>query len=644
MNILDVSNFYKSYGIKKILQGVTFTIGENEKVGFIGQNGCGKTTLFRLVAKMDTPDEGQMAFKRGATVGYLPQEPILNPEATVATEVESALDETRRRLDRYHAIGERMSTASPDELGKLLHEQEEIGHFIDHHNAWEIDHKIDEILSRLGIPDRSARIGLLSGGMKKRVALAKLVLESPDLLLLDEPTNHLDVATTAWLEEFLMDYPGAVMLITHDRYFLDRVAQRIIEVEAGKTYSYMGGYSSYLVGREERLSAEGRAQGRLITLLRRETEWMRRGPQGRQTKQKARIDRFGEMQDQRKDHVDRNIGLHLQTNQRLGKTILELITVCKSWEGIPLLRDVSLTLSAGERIGIVGPNGAGKTTLLRIILGEEHPSSGKVIRGKNTKIAYFDQKRECLDPNIRVEDALGSGYWVEVAGERKHKSSYLGEFLFEHEDQTRYIHTLSGGEKARLILAKMMLEDANTLILDEPTNDLDIPTLQLLDDALVRFNGCVLMVTHDRFFLDKVATGILSFEGREGNLQYTLGNYEAYQERLKREFTEKKNLDMAHASRAKIKQNAAPSVGKANTNGDSPARLSQKEQLELKEVERAIAKLEARKKELERFLANPGPGVVGDHNKIRAWSHEFAELEKALQINIARWEVLGIRG
>jgi ATP-binding cassette subfamily F protein uup len=633
MNILDVSNFYKSHGIKKVLQGVTFTVGENEKVGFIGQNGCGKTTLFGLVAKLDTPDTGEMAFKRGATVGYLPQEPILNPDATVAAEIELALFETHQKLDRYHAIGERMATASAEEMDKLLHEQEEIGYFIEHHNAWELDYRVDEVLSRLGVPDKTAKIGLLSGGMKKRVALAKLVLESPDLLLLDEPTNHLDVATTSWLEEFLIHYDGAVMLITHDRYFLDRVAQRIIEVESGKIYSYIGGYSSYLLGRADRLASEGRAQGRLITLLRKESEWMSRGPQGRQTKQKARIDRFEETQAQRKDHVDRNIGLVLQSNQRLGRTILELITVSKSFNNVPLLKEVSLTLNAGERIGIIGPNGTGKTTLLRMILGEEHPSSGKVIRGKNTKIAYFDQKRECLDPTVRVEDALGSGFWVEVSGERKHKSSYLGEFLFEHEDQKRYIHTLSGGEKARLILAKMMLEDANTLILDEPTNDLDIPTLQLLDDALVGFNGCVLMVTHDRFFLDKVATGILSFEGN-GEVRYTLGNYEAYQERLKREEKERKNgLGTASASRAKIKSNSQLVAPRA-------APLSGKEESELKEILRTIDKVEARKKELERFLANPGPGVAGDRGKILAWSNEFAEIEKTIQENVSRWELL----
>jgi len=632
MNILDVSNCNKSYGMKKVLQGVTFTVGENEKVGFIGQNGCGKTTLFRLVAKVDLPDAGEMAFKRGSAVGYLPQEPILNAENTVAIEIESALGETRRKMDRYHAIGEQMGRASAEQLEKLLHEQEEIGHFIEHHRAWEMDHRIDEVLSRLGIPDRRAKIGVLSGGMKKRVALAKLVLQAPDLLLLDEPTNHLDVATTQWLEEFLIDYSGAVMLITHDRYFLDRVAQRIIEMASGKIYSYVGGYSSYLTGRAERLLAEGRGQGRLITLLRRESEWMSRGPQGRQTKQKARIDRFHETQAQRKDHVDRNIGLHLQSNQRLGRTILELITVSKSFNAVPLLREVSLTLSAGERIGIIGPNGTGKTTLLRIILGEEHPSSGQVIRGKKTKIAYFDQKRACLDPDVRVEDALGSGFWVDVAGERKHKSSYLGEFLFEHEDQKRFIHTLSGGEKARLILAKMMLEDANTLILDEPTNDLDIPTLQLLDDALVGFNGCVLVVTHDRFFLDKVATGILSFEG-DGAVRYTLGNYEVYQERLKREATEKKAATAAKGAKSLVgglkKEKPLASPEKKNGNP-----------LELKAVERAIEKLEARKKEVEGFLANPGPGTAEDYVKIRAWSNEFSEIETALKTSLARWETL----
>ena len=636
MNILDISNFFKSYGMKKVLDGVTLTVGETEKVGLIGQNGCGKTTLLRLVAGMEPPDGGEIAFKRGISIGYLPQDPALNEAWTVAQEIESALGETRRMLERYHGIGEALGSAAPDErdgtrdvMEKLLSEQEALGHWIDHHQAWRTDHRIGEVLSKLNIPDRSEAVSLLSGGMKKRVALAKLVLQSPDLLLLDEPTNHLDTATIQWLEEFLISYPGAVMLITHDRYFLDRVAQRIFELEAGKIYSYTGGYSDYLEGRAARLSHEERLQGRLITLLRRESEWMKRGPKARQTKQKARIERFYDMQDQRKDHVDRGIGLHLQTDYRLGHTILELIYLCKSFGAAPLIRDVSLSLKAGDRIGVIGPNGSGKTTLLRMILGEEHPTTGQIVRGKNTKIAYFDQKRECLDPNLRVEEALGEGYWVTVGGERKHKTSYLGEFLFEHSDQKRLIRTLSGGEKARLILAKMMLENANMLILDEPTNDLDIPTLQLLDDALIRFNGCVIMVTHDRFFLDKVATGILSFEGN-GIVRYTLGNFASYQERLQNELEGKRAL-----LQEAVPPPPAPPVHPTKERKG----LSFKEKRELEEIERAIEKLEARKKELEKFLADP-VSYGQARGEIEAWANELIENEKEADEKLSRWAIL----
>jgi ATP-binding cassette subfamily F protein uup len=631
MNILDVSNLYKSYGMKKILDGVSFTVGETEKVGLIGQNGCGKTTLFRLVAGIESADDGGMAFKRGSTRGYLPQDPLLDEGQTVAEAIESVLEEIRERLQRYEAVGEALESASAKEVDKLVKEQEALGHWIDHHQGWRTDHRVDEVLSRLCVPDRNERIGLLSGGMRKRVALAQLVLQSPDLLLLDEPTNHLDAVTTQWLEDFLIAYPGAVMLITHDRYFLDRVAQRIFELESGKIFSYTGGYSDYLEGRAARLIQENRSQGRLITLLRRESEWMKRGAKARQTKQKARIERFHNMQAQRKDRADRMIGLHLETDQRLGHTILELIYLSKSFGDRRLIDPLSLDLKAGDRIGIIGPNGSGKTTLLRMILGEEHPTNGRIVRGKNTKIAYFDQKRECLDPDIRVEDALGEGYWVTLGGERRHKSSYLDDFLFERADQKRLIRTLSGGEKARLILARMMLENANLLILDEPTNDLDIPTLQLLDDALIGFNGSVLMVTHDRFFLDKVATGILSFEG-DGSVRYTLGNFEAYQERLRQRPASAPPDRPLHRMSEPPRRALSPKKG-----------LSFKELRELEEIHRSIEGLEGRKRELEGFLADPAAHAgtpAPDRNEIQTWANELTDVEKTLTEKIARWEVL----
>jgi ATP-binding cassette subfamily F protein uup len=629
MNILDVSQLSKSFGMKQVLKAVSFTIDETEKVGFIGANGSGKTTLFRLISGMESADSGELSWRRGSSAGYLPQDPVLDEGKTVAGEIESALGEIRGKLDRYHAVGQGLASATPAESDRLLREQADLGQWLDHHQAWQTDHRIDEVLLKLDIPDRNAPIALLSGGMKKRVALAKLILQMPDLLLLDEPTNHLDTETILWLEGFLTTYPGAVLLITHDRYFLDRVARRILELEEGTLYAYSGGYTDYLEGRAERLMHEGREQATLMNLLRRESEWMRRGPKARRTKSKARIDRFYEMQDQRKDRDDRRIALHLESDQRLGNTILELIYLNKSFGDRTLVRDLSLILKAGDRIGIIGPNGSGKTTLLRMILGEEYPTTGRIVRGKNTKIAYFDQKRECLDPDIRVEDAVGEGFWVTIGGARRHKTGYLGDFLFEYQDFKRVVRSLSGGEKARLILAKMMLENANLLILDEPTNDLDIPTLQLFDDALIEYNGCVLMVSHDRFFLDKIATGILSFEG-DGVVRYTEGNYQDYQERLRRE----QEAGRALSDGAGVTTDSPQARSRVAKRG-----LSFKENRELETLELDISRMETRKTELETVLANPSHHA-GEVAEIRAWSDEFVTLEKTLEAKIARWEEL----
>lgn len=634
MNILDISGLHKSFGPKNIFQGITLTVGETEKVGVIGQNGSGKSTLFQIVAGLEPPDSGKLSFKRGISIGYLSQNPVLNDDRTVREELESSLGEIRCKLDQYHAVTNNMKSAPPAEVDALLKEQEALNTWLEHHQGWKTDYRIDEVLLRLNLPNRDEKISVLSGGMRKRVALAKLLLQLPDLLMLDEPTNHLDVKTTEWLEKFLIAYRGAVMLTTHDRYFLDRVVQRIFEVNSGSIYCTRGGYSDYLEGRAERLLHDTRVQKRLVTLLRRESEWMKRGPKARGTKSKARINRFYQMQDQRETAEDRQIGLHLEAGHRLGHTILELIYLRKTLENKLLIKDLSLNLKKGDRVGIVGANGCGKTTLLRMILGETHPSSGKIVLGKNTKISYFDQKRESLDPDIRVEDALGEGYWVTVGGERRHKVGYLADFFFEPHDQKRLIRTLSGGEKARLILAKIMLEKTNMLILDEPTNDLDIPTLQLLDDVLVNYDGCVLMVTHDRFFLDKVSTGILSFEG-EGLLRYTEGNYAVYQERLK---TERK--DPAKQLPERSAQDGPTSAGKEKPpNAKKRKGLSYKEKRELESIEEQIEQLETRKKELETFLANPAAHAA-EKGSLEAWSTEFAEIETDLQEKMDLWEVL----
>jgi ATP-binding cassette subfamily F protein uup len=634
MNILDIADLHKSFGPKKIFKGVTLTVGETEKVGVIGQNGSGKSTLFQIVAGLEPPDNGKLSFKRDISIGYLSQNPVLNDDRTVREELDASLGEIRVKLDAFLAVTNLMKSASPTEVDVLLKKQESLNVWLEHHQGWETDHRVDEVLLRLNIPNRDEKIAVLSGGMRKRVALAKLLLQLPDLLMLDEPTNHLDIKTTEWLEKFLISYPGAVMLTTHDRYFLDRVVQRIFEVSAGTIHCMRGGYSDYLQARAERMLHETRVQNRLVTLLRRESEWMKRGPKARGTKSKARINRFYQMQDQRETKEDRQIGLQLEAGHRLGNTILELIYLNKTLDKKLLIKDLSLNLKKGDRIGIVGANGCGKTTLLRMILGEMHPSSGKIVLGKNTKISYFDQKRESLDPDIRVEDALGEGYWVTVKGERRHKVGYLSDFFFEAHDQKRLIRTLSGGEKARLILAKIMLEKTNMLILDEPTNDLDIPTLQLLDDVLVQYDGCVLMVTHDRFFLDKVSTGILSFE-KEGQVRYTEGNYAVYQERLKAEKQDKKKQ-----TPERFVQDGSPSAGKEKLPKPKKKKgLSYKEKRELDSIEGEIEALEARKKELETLLENPAAHATAQ-GSLEAWSIEFSEIEMALQKKMDRWEVL----
>ena len=635
MSIIDVSNLQKAYGSTALLDGVTFTIEEEEKVGFVGMNGCGKSTLFKIIAGQETKDSGNISFKKGASVGYLAQDPHLDESKTINEEIENALKSIREKVSRYDRLNELLSSVSEIDSQKLLEEHGEIHSWLEHHGGWNTDYRIDTVLTHLKIKDKNQPISVLSGGWRKRVALAKLILQSPDLLLLDEPTNHLDAETTEWLEGYLKSYPGALMLITHDRYFLDNVVNQMFELEKGKITCYSGGYSKYLEAKGDRLLQEDRVQTRLLNLFRREEEWMSRGPKARSTKQKARIDRFNELEEKTRTTVQKGLNLEFQMDQRLGGTILEIVYLTKSYSGRQIFKPFSLSMKQGDRIGIIGANGSGKTTFLKIILGQEHPTSGSVTLGKNTKISYFDQERSVLDPEMRVEEALGEGYWVTIGGEKRHKTGYLEEFLFEKHDHRKPIKTLSGGERARLIMAKMMLEGSNMLILDEPTNDLDIPTLQLLDEALTSFPGCILMVTHDRFFLDKVATGILSFEDN-GEVVFYEGNYEIYK-KLKsqgRGGVTPPLQDRMSVPPVQIKEATRPKKEKKG--------LSYKEKLELEEVERSIERLDARKKEVERLLVNPAE-FAGDPGKIKEIGEEFGSLEENLSRLLVRWEELEMK-
>ncbi|MBI1822243.1 MAG: ABC-F family ATP-binding cassette domain-containing protein [Nitrospirae bacterium] len=629
MNILDVQNLDKKFAFKQVLDHATFTIGEQEKVGFIGLNGSGKSTLFRIIAGQETKDDGIISTKRGATLGYLSQDPILDLKLTIREELASALHAIQNALRRFEEINHALqSPRFPSESDKLLAEQERLSHWISQHQGWTINHRVEEILLHLEIPDQNQIIGNLSGGLKKRVAIAKLILEAPALLLLDEPTNHLDADTTQWLENYLIDYPGAVMLITHDRYFLDRVVNRIIEVENGALTPYPGSYSRYVEQKAERLVHENRAQSRLFTLLRTETAWIMRGARARTTKSKSRIERYETLQNQVKGPPKAGLQLDFKSDARLGDIILELQYLTKSFGNKTLFKNLLLSLKKGDRIGVIGPNGCGKSTLLKLILKEELPTQGGIILGKNTKISYFDQHRESLDPEQRVEEALGENAWIKVGDETKTKTSYLESFLFSYADQRKIIRTLSGGEKARLILARLMLENSNFLLLDEPTNDLDIPTLQLLDEALTFFKGCVIMVTHDRYFLDKVATGILSFEPG-GEVHYIEGNYEIYREWKARKEeqgkqTQKKDL---------VSHSPSPSRKEKK-------RLTFKELKEVERLEKEIEALEARKNEINRLMANP---AQIDREEMKKIGIEFQEFESLLAEKIERWEILETR-
>ena len=514
--IYTMHNVRKAVGDKVILDNVTLSFYPGAKIGIVGPNGAGKSTMLKLMAGMDRPNNGDAALAKGATVGILLQEPPLTEGKTVQENVEEAVAEIKSKMARFEEIGHEM--AEPDaDFDALLAEMGDLQTFLDAHEAWDVDARLDQAMDALQCPPPDAIVDVLSGGERRRVALCKLLLQQPDLLLLDEPTNHLDAESVNWLEGHLKAYPGAVLAVTHDRYFLDNVAQWICEVDRGKLHPYEGNYFTYLDTKRQRLQIEGKKDAKRAKILEKELEWVRSSPKARQAKSKARLQRYEEMAAEAERDRKLDTGeINIPPGPRLGSIVLEVKKLTKGFGDRVLIKDLSFTLPRAGIVGIIGPNGVGKTTLFKTITGLEEPDSGSVKIGETVSFSYVDQNRSGLNPKDNVWQVVSDGLdFIKVANFEMPSRAYVASFGFKGPDQQKLAGILSGGERNRLNLALTLKQGGNVLLLDEPTNDLDVETLSSLEDALLDFPGCVVVISHDRWFLDRVATHMLAWEGED---------------------------------------------------------------------------------------------------------------------------------
>jgi ATP-binding cassette subfamily F protein uup len=638
MSVLDARELRKSYGEKVLLDGASLTIEDGERVGLVGRNGTGKTTLARILAGEEPSDGGTIARRRGASVGYLAQVPVLDPTATawsIACEGLARWNEQKALWDEATARIEAGDTAE-----RWLEQQAHAIAAIEHLGGWEPQHRVRSLLEHLRVPDVDRAIGTMSGGEQRRVALARLLALEPDLALLDEPTNHLDADTIEWLETYLLDeYRGAILFVTHDRYFLDRIVTRTIELSRGLLHAYDGGYRDYLEAKAERAEHEARAEQNRRNFVRRELEWLRRTPAARTGKQKARIDRAEAAIAQRAPEKERSVTLAMEAS-RTSKTIVDVRDLWVEIGGRTLVKDLSLSLTKGERVGIVGPNGAGKTTLLRTLLGELPPTRGTVTRGAATQVAYLDQARSGLDPDKTVIDSVANGRLrIEIGGENRDVRGWLDEMMFPPAQQRQPVGSLSGGERARVLTLRMLLSPASLLVLDEPTNDLDTETLSALEDMLVEFDGTALIVTHDRWLLDRVATAILAFEG-DGKVVRYAGNWSTY-----RSLAEARAKALAEEAAAKATPSKPPApkpAATAPTEAPKKKPLTYAERIELEGLMPAIGEAEAVLAELEREAADPDLFAKRGHEVKERMAAVEGQRAKVAAL-YARWEELESR-
>ncbi len=622
MAVLSLTNAHLAYGHVPLLDGANFSLETGERVGLIGRNGTGKSSLLKILAGIDKLDDGLLQLQLGLRSVYVPQEPALRAEASIFDVVSEGVAEARELRERFeaHAPGE--------DLDALQTRLEQLG-------GWTWEQRVEETLQRLGL-DGSRQVGALSGGLKKRVALARALVAEPDVLLLDEPTNHLDLDAIAWLEGLLNAFKGSLLLITHDRAFLDNVCNRIVELDRGQLRGYPGNFAAFQAAKQYELENEALANARFDKLLAQEEVWIRKGVEARRTRSVARVARLVQMREEhaaRRD-VQGKVRLDIATGDSSGKIVAELEKVSKRFGERTVVREFSTTILRGDKIGLIGPNGAGKTTLLKMILGELPPDSGTVRQGSRLTVAYFDQMRDGLNLEATLADTISPGSeWIEIGNQRKHVMSYLSDFLFAPQRANSPVKSLSGGERNRLLLARLFARPANVLVLDEPTNDLDIETLELLEELLQDYDGTVFLVSHDRRFLDNVVSSTLVAEGD--------GVWREYEGGVQDWLTQSQR---AKALAAKAAATSAPAPAPAPAAAPAPAKrkLSYKEQRELDELPGRIEALEAEQAQLSALIGGTELYTQGA-GRIQEVTNRASAIEEELMVLLERWEVLGAR-
>jgi ATP-binding cassette subfamily F protein uup len=635
MALLSLSDAQLAFGHVPLLDHADFSLEGGERVGLIGRNGTGKSSLLKILAGSARMDDGLLVKQQGIKIAYVAQEPVFEAKCTVFDAVGEGLGELRPLLREYEELVSNMESDASDDAMTRMHD---IQHRLDAENAWSLDSRVEATLNRLGLR-RDEAVSNLSGGMQKRVALARALVASPDVLLLDEPTNHLDFSSIVWLEELLRDYRGSIIFITHDRRFLDNVATRIVELDRGRLSSFPGNFSTYKTRKAEQLEIEEIENAKFDKLLAQEEVWIRKGVEARRTRNEGRVRRLEALRVQRAERRERQgqVKLDVGSGERSGKIVAELDGVSKRYGDKQIVNNFSATIMRGDKVGLIGPNGAGKTTLLKLILGEIGPDEGNVRQGTKLQVAYFDQMRAQLNEDASLADTISPGSdWVEINGERKHVMTYLSDFLFSPERARSPVKSLSGGERNRLLLARLFAKPANALVLDEPTNDLDIDTLELLEQLLMEFEGTIFLVSHDRVFLDNVVTQVIAFEGDARWKEY-VGGYSDW-ERVR---------PNAKAGSARLADSAVPDMKKASASASpsvptKPKKLSYKEQRDLETLPGLIAQLEAEQKLISEQLADADLYKKAPA-EIQRLNTRYAEIDTLLLEYLERWEDIDSR-